>query len=578
MYRRKWVCVSFLICNLFFYCQKTFAQSHSLIDSLQLNTISQKAYKYLKDTPNEDIGVTLSRLDTLIYWRKQLENYTNINHRLFAHRLQITIDQSLLLLNIRKSHLVSSTHFMNDTLTVRRLLLENENRIGRLHEDKNHEKLESITGISHEWITQHYLFPSPLSETKMIQTLMLSRLHKEPKARLIREIIQEGEPSYLTKIKTCFLIQPNHFPQIHLSGFDPESLSFEQLYQINVLHLLYPYLNDKDFVVNELLELYQIEELQTLNSEQIESIASLSGCWLPQEKSNQLSINQITYLLYAYPFSQEWESAILPILVNQGTALFPYYSGLLSRSNNRLLLSRIIRTLIQISGDKSEIIPLIRAKLFELYFLNKGKFLSSEQLIKEFANMNLQEGGDLMLLLIGDKDQRIREGALRRLAEIGDSYTYRKLRKILVDPEYTYEKKTLKQTENSLQTIYSRIIPPDPLEISLPTPNLEDSKPHQYVVVADSMPQFPGGVEALGKYLQKRAKYIRKHPLEGIVMLRFVVDTNGRPIDVQIVQSLHPLYDQRAIDIVYSMPKWKVGSTKGKPVAVSQHLTIAFRL
>ena len=104
---------------------------------------------------------------------------------------------------------------------------------------------------------------------------------------------------------------------------------------------------------------------------------------------------------------------------------------------------------------------------FELYFMYKGEFLSAEQLSKEFAYMSLLEGGDLMLLLVGDKDKKIRISALKRLGEIGDIYTYRKLKQILLYTNYSLEKQTVKQAEESLNTLYDRLIPPDPSSVSL---------------------------------------------------------------------------------------------------------------
>ena len=95
------------------------------------------------------------------------------------------------------------------------------------------------------------------------------------------------------------------------------------------------------------------------------------------------------------------------------------------------------------------------------------------------------------------------------------------------------------------------------------------------------MPQFPGGQDALVKFLQTHIKYPReaiKKNLEGKVYVGFVVEKNGKLNQVEIRKGVNELLDQEAIRVVSSMPDWQPGFQKGKPVRVQFVLPISFKL
>lgn len=95
------------------------------------------------------------------------------------------------------------------------------------------------------------------------------------------------------------------------------------------------------------------------------------------------------------------------------------------------------------------------------------------------------------------------------------------------------------------------------------------------------MPQFPGGQDALVKFLQTHIKYPReaiKKNFEGKVYVGFVVEKNGKLNQVEIRKGVNELLDQEAIRVVSSMPDWQPGFQKGKPVRVQFVLPISFKL
>ena len=99
--------------------------------------------------------------------------------------------------------------------------------------------------------------------------------------------------------------------------------------------------------------------------------------------------------------------------------------------------------------------------------------------------------------------------------------------------------------------------------------------------LCEVMPEYPGGMEALMKYLQESVKYPKEaqaQKLQGRVIVRFVVERDGQISHVEMPRSVHPLLDAEAIRVVKAMPKWTPGREKGEPVAVHYSLPITFRL
>lgn len=94
-------------------------------------------------------------------------------------------------------------------------------------------------------------------------------------------------------------------------------------------------------------------------------------------------------------------------------------------------------------------------------------------------------------------------------------------------------------------------------------------------------PQFPGGVEALKKYLETNLKYppsAQKAKVEGRVLVQFLIDKEGNVCDPVCVKSVHKDLDAEAIRVVKSMPKWQPYSVNGVPKDMKYTIPVAFRL
>lgn len=99
---------------------------------------------------------------------------------------------------------------------------------------------------------------------------------------------------------------------------------------------------------------------------------------------------------------------------------------------------------------------------------------------------------------------------------------------------------------------------------------------------ATEMPQFPGGAAAMMYYINKTMKYpkaAKENSLEGKVIIKFYVDTDGSVKDpVVLKDAVGGGCAEEALRIVKSMPKWKPGYDRGKAVKVYYTIPIAFRL
>lgn len=101
------------------------------------------------------------------------------------------------------------------------------------------------------------------------------------------------------------------------------------------------------------------------------------------------------------------------------------------------------------------------------------------------------------------------------------------------------------------------------------------------IAAPDVMPEYPGGMAALQKYLQANLKYpneARENHVEGRVIIKFVVNESGKIENAVVVRGIGAGCDKEALRVVNAMKAWKPGMIHGKAVKVYYTLPIAFRL
>jgi protein TonB len=100
-------------------------------------------------------------------------------------------------------------------------------------------------------------------------------------------------------------------------------------------------------------------------------------------------------------------------------------------------------------------------------------------------------------------------------------------------------------------------------------------------VFVEEQPEFPGGEEALMNYLTSNIRYpeqAKELDIQGTVIIEFVVETDGSVTNVVVKRGIGGGCDEEAVRVVKSMPKWKPGKQRGKPVRVRYTLPVRFQL
>ena len=97
--------------------------------------------------------------------------------------------------------------------------------------------------------------------------------------------------------------------------------------------------------------------------------------------------------------------------------------------------------------------------------------------------------------------------------------------------------------------------------------------------VMEEMPGFPGGEEALLRFVNKNLiipKGIKKEKLHGKVYVSFDVDSTGTIQHIKISKGFRQDIDDAAMDVISKMPAWKPGKQNGRPVNVSFRMPVAY--
>ncbi|WPQ64915.1 energy transducer TonB [Chitinophaga sancti] len=96
------------------------------------------------------------------------------------------------------------------------------------------------------------------------------------------------------------------------------------------------------------------------------------------------------------------------------------------------------------------------------------------------------------------------------------------------------------------------------------------------------MPSFPGGEDALLRFLRDNVHYPRvaqENEIQGIVSVQFVVDKQGYISDVKTIGAVKGGgLEEESIRVVKKMPKWKAGRQNGEAVSVQFNLPVRYTL
>jgi len=94
-------------------------------------------------------------------------------------------------------------------------------------------------------------------------------------------------------------------------------------------------------------------------------------------------------------------------------------------------------------------------------------------------------------------------------------------------------------------------------------------------------PQFPGGDNAMFKFLAKKTRYpavAREQNIQGTIYLSFIVQEDGSITNIKVLKGLGGGLDEEAIRVIQLMPKWLPGIYDGKPRETTINFPFKFTL
>ena len=109
----------------------------------------------------------------------------------------------------------------------------------------------------------------------------------------------------------------------------------------------------------------------------------------------------------------------------------------------------------------------------------------------------------------------------------------------------------------------------------------EYKPPAEIFVIVEEMPEYPGGTEALFKYIYDNIQYPQialDNDIEGNVYVKFCVTYKGKVEQISVIRGVHPSLDAEAIRLISTLPDWKPGRQAGNPVNVWYQFRIQFQL
>jgi len=144
---------------------------------------------------------------------------------------------------------------------------------------------------------------------------------------------------------------------------------------------------------------------------------------------------------------------------------------------------------------------------------------------------------------------------------------------IIVDDDVEVEEIVIDVDITQDVAIIEWVAPPMEEEEEVPTDEV-------FVIVEDN-PEFPGGIEAMHRFLQQNIRFpaiAREAGIQGTVFVTFVVERDGSITNVRVLRGIGGGCDEEAVRVVSMMPRWEPGRQRGRAVRVQFNMPIRFTL
>lgn len=243
------------------------------------------------------------------------------------------------------------------------------------------------------------------------------------------------------------------------------------------------------------------------------------------------------------------------------------------------LLKQELQNIHEYEADETVINEGVNAKEYQLLLIKKAVGTRLYSMANSFNHSKLKKRITMMLKEKSNPWARLKYLYVFPLAAIAVTAFAR--------PEISEKMEEISAVKvNDLAEIVQEKVLQDTVKVSkgekkdaLVVTGVKSKEEEEIVIfeVVEQMPEYPGGMSALQKYLsEKIAGSPMKGKAGGRVMVGFTVAETGKIKDVRVLQSDEASLNQEAERIVSEMPDWIPGKQRGRPVPVKYTVPIRF--
>jgi len=150
-------------------------------------------------------------------------------------------------------------------------------------------------------------------------------------------------------------------------------------------------------------------------------------------------------------------------------------------------------------------------------------------------------------------------------------------------PTVTVVREILHIVDNDVETDTTSIVSYEDSDAPVIEPVIAGNERNDDVIYTnvEEYASFPGGNKSLMEFLNKTLKYppvAAEKGIRGIVYITFIVNRDGKIVDIEIQRGVDEILNKEAIRVVQLMPLWIPGKKQGNPVRTKCTLPIRFAL
>ena len=242
------------------------------------------------------------------------------------------------------------------------------------------------------------------------------------------------------------------------------------------------------------------------------------------------------------------------------------------------MLRSDLRAIHEYEADAAVLSQGINARQYQYLLITKAAGIGGYSLANGISHSTLKNRINMMLHTKSDRSRLLKLLALLPIVGIALAVNAEKV----VDVRYEESQKGIAEKKAETAAAFTTTLKYDtiPGETFTAVGTFEPVQGDVFDVV-EEMPQYPGGPQALFKFLGENVHYpaeAEKAGIQGRVIATFVVEKDGSISQPTIVKSVDPLLDAEAIRVISAMPNWKPGKQNGKVVRVKYTVPLSFNL